>query len=165
MTTNIRFGRAKKDYPDDKIKKGQLYYVWTMWGKGDFRSLKPPRPSQLTTSEKIGAVRVLRETLEDILEDVYLGGWRTTSDSIVNDMMYIASRLKEVAELYIGSVGEMQSHFTKSYNAERIKELVGKADGLSLEIEDLADELQDADEEDMFAILQKAHALPEWELF
>ena len=161
MTTNIRFGRAKKNYPEDNIQKGQLYY----WGKGDFRSLKPPRPSQLTTSEKVKMVRVSREILEDIKDDVYLGGWRTTTDSVVNSMMDIAARLEEVSELYVDSVGEMQTHFTKGYNAEKMKVLVSKASDLSLKIEALADKLQNADEEHVFSILQEAYDLPDWELF
>ncbi len=165
MTTNIRFGRAKKDYPDDGIKKGQLYFAWAMWDKSDFRSLKPPRPSKLTTSEKIRPARIAREILEDILDDVYLGGWRTTTDSIVNSMMDVAARMEEVSELYADSTREMQAHFTNAYHVKKTKELVGKASTISLNIEALADELRDADEEHFFALLQKAHSLPEWELF
>ena len=46
---------ARKDYPNEGIQKGQRYYTWSLKtgprSSRTFRSLNPPLPEQLTTSE------------------------------------------------------------------------------------------------------------------
>lgn len=163
MATRIYFGRAKKDYPDNSIKKGQLYYSWSLDSK-PFRSLKPPRPSQITTSENVANVRIARETLEDIIDDVHMGGWRTTNDSIVDSMFVIVARMQDMCVLCMDSARDMKELFSRSYAANKMRELSDCADSLALQLEELTDEME-ADNNSIPSLLERAHALPKWELF
>ena len=63
--------KARKDYPDAGIKKGDKYFFWELkTGPASGvtrRSLTRPKPSQLTTSEFKGALYSARESFEAAL--------------------------------------------------------------------------------------------------
>jgi len=60
--------KARKDYPQFGIKKGDEHYTWSvMYGPRNsrtFRQLTPPKPSQLTSSEFL----IEYYSMEQILE-------------------------------------------------------------------------------------------------
>ncbi len=60
--------KAMKDYPNFGIKKGDEHYVWSMKrqrGGVTLRSLKPPRPSQLTENSFWSPLYSACESFED----------------------------------------------------------------------------------------------------
>lgn len=62
--------KARKDYPDIGVKKGEMYYWWalkTQRGGIKRRSKTPPRPSDLTLSEFKGTLYGAQESFEDQL--------------------------------------------------------------------------------------------------
>jgi hypothetical protein len=66
--------KARKDYPEHDIKKGESYWWWKFrFGSKNYSKTKP-RPSQLTQSEFLGTIYDIHDTLqgmtiEDISED------------------------------------------------------------------------------------------------
>jgi len=62
--------RARKDYPEDDIKKGDSYWWWAFMvcGRGGpkHRSKKEPRPSQLTQSDFLSTVMSVEEDLSEL---------------------------------------------------------------------------------------------------
>ena len=62
--------KARKDYPKEGIKKGDTYYKWSIKtgpASGiDYRSLKPPKPSQLTGSAFMQEYYSIQEDMEGI---------------------------------------------------------------------------------------------------
>jgi hypothetical protein len=66
--------KARKDYPDEGIKKGEMYYKWSIKTgpvSGFTRKSKTaPKPSQLTQSEFWGTVYSLQETDQPAFENL-----------------------------------------------------------------------------------------------
>ncbi len=79
--------KAGKDYPADKITKGQTYYAWQFYTGPVHRSPTYPKPSQLTGSEKKAAALRAYEDLQDAInaattpEDVRLACEQAASDA------------------------------------------------------------------------------------
>lgn len=66
--------KARKDYPNQGIQKGDTYYWWEFRFGGKVRSKTYPKPSQLTQSEFLGTLYDIEERLGDLtLDDVEEG--------------------------------------------------------------------------------------------
>lgn len=142
MITNIRFGRAREDYSDSGIKKGQFCYSWTLPNFPTQMSRRPPRSSRLTTSERVRLVRIAREVLGDFLWDVEWDGGGTLA-SITAAMDVAATSLQETSRLFAGAKEHSINH-------------------MIAEINYLAYKVQ---HDNAQIILKRAYNLPEWELF
>lgn len=79
--------RARQDNP--AVKKGSEYWWWAFMvgGRGGPKhySAKPPRPSQLTSSEFLSAAYALGEQAADF-EDDGEGTWHDEFDSLRDDL-------------------------------------------------------------------------------
>jgi hypothetical protein len=71
--------KARKDNP--ACKAGESYYWWSFRFGGKHYSLKPPRASQLTQSEFLGAIYTVKESMEDFT----LGDGVKTTESAKDD--------------------------------------------------------------------------------
>ncbi len=80
--------KARKDYPDAGIKKGDTYYWWKFRYGGRRFSLTYPKRSQLTQSEFLGNVYELEDRIEALSADSYddAGGLATDIEDIANDI-------------------------------------------------------------------------------
>lgn len=59
--------KARKDYPEHGIKRGDSYWWWQFrFSKHVYKSLKQPRKSQLTQSEHLSAIYEIEERIEDM---------------------------------------------------------------------------------------------------
>lgn len=58
--------KARKNYPDAGIKKGDSYYWWAFQYGPMIRSKTAPKPSQLTQSEFLSTVYDINERLESL---------------------------------------------------------------------------------------------------
>lgn len=111
--------KARKNYPDAGIKKGDTYYSWSFRYGGKYKSLTPPRPSQLTQSKMSGALAAA-EGLEDSIKSA------TTPQDLVDALNQAAEEIKAVAEEYEDSLGNMPTQ--EGGVAEAMQE---KIDGLT----------------------------------
>ena len=61
--------KARKDYPEFGIKKGDSYYWWKFRYGGIYKSKTQPRPSQLTQSEFLSTIYAIVEEIQDVTID------------------------------------------------------------------------------------------------
>ena len=61
----VHKSKARKDYPNSGIKKGDTYYWWKFYKGPLYRSLSYPKRSQLTQSEYLSTIYETQEELEE----------------------------------------------------------------------------------------------------
>lgn len=156
--------KARQDYYCDRCKDlipaGSEYftYKFRFAKKRRIRCLKHfPRPSELTTSEKLSRAYGAREALEDALEfnvDITKAPVRQVVDGIENLLSEIetqADEAEQVADEYEEGADNQEEYFPGSSQAEESRE---KAQSLR----DWANELLDAkyNVEDLLAEINQA---------
>jgi len=58
--------KARKDYPNFGIKKGDSYYYWSFRFGPTIKSKNRPKPSQLTRSEFLSQIYEITECIDDL---------------------------------------------------------------------------------------------------
>lgn len=129
---------ANKDHPAYGIAKGTLHYTWTLKtgprSSQTFRQVKPPRPSQLTTSEFLGKIGDLCHDGFDNVED---------GDSLRE----IAEEVRGWGEEEQGKLDAMPDGLQQGPTGETLRERAEGCDAWADEIDSAADELDEALEE------------------
>ena len=125
--------KARKDYPDQGIKKGDTYYHWTFrnrFGKGTLvRSKERPKPSQLTRSEYLSRVYSLQEQYDSAPDDTEsLEGIR---DEILHELEDIQRELEEKLENMPEGLRE------NSDSGQLLQERLDNLDNAISELEDI----------------------------
>jgi hypothetical protein len=67
------FYKASRNYAAYDIKKGDVYYRWSLKRGTKINSKQRPRPSQLTRSEFLGNIYEAQESLEDAIAEFRKG--------------------------------------------------------------------------------------------
>lgn len=123
--------KAKKDYPQQGIKKGDTYYEWAFYKQKAIKSKTPPTRSQLTQNEA-----------EIIVYGVYDGEIPTTPE----DIEEAAQTLRSAAEVEEGKKENLPEGFQQGEAGERlqnradaINEAADTLDTLGSDIKDEAD--------------------------
>ena len=75
--------KARKDYPEAGIKKGESYYWWKFRYGGLHRSKTKPKPSQLTQSDFLSQVYEIEERIQEIDID---DDFQAEIDDIVSEL-------------------------------------------------------------------------------
>ena len=133
---------ARKGYPKDGIKKGEVYWKWSFRFGGVHRSKSKPRPSQLTQSEYLSAVYGLMETIGDSQPE--------SLEALDGDRSEWAASAREIgegAQERLDSMPEgLQEGDTGQLLASRIEAMEAWADeleGVDLEYDEECDETED----------------------
>ncbi len=82
---------ARKDYPEQRIKKGDVYFQWQLYNCKVQRSLTSPSRQQLTNSRFLQSVYTIEDNLNSL----------DTSESLYN--------LKEQVKSYVGEIEELMN--------------------------------------------------------
>jgi hypothetical protein len=114
----VHYKKARKNYRDAGIKKGDMYYSWSFRYGGKRMSKTAPRPSQLTQSKMSGALAA-GEGLEDAIAAA------TCPQDLLDALDQAASEVTEVKEEYEESLNNMITQ--EGTIAEEMQE---KIDGL-----------------------------------
>lgn len=89
--------KARKDYPEHDIKKGESYYWWAFRYGGKHFSKTPPKASQLTQSEFLSAMADIEERIGaisgDSLED--LPNIQSERDELVDELYNLAQEQED----------------------------------------------------------------------
>lgn len=141
--------KARKAHPAGGIKKGESYYWWAFMqgGRGGPKhySKTPPKASQLTQSEFLGAFYDIEEEIGALSADSGLGD--ATAE--------IAQRLHELADeqeskksnmpdgLQEGDTGQMLEQRT-----ERCNEIADELEGLTFDYDGDKEDKEDAEDAD-----------------
>lgn len=132
--------RAAKDYPRHGIKKGDLHYHWKIKqqrGGIEFRSLTPPKRSQLTTSAFLGPLYDIQDSIDAITHDA----------SAVDALRSIAEEVTTLGEEQREKYENLGENFQQGSTGELLDERANGCDDWVSEIERAADDLEQKIEE------------------
>ena len=126
--------KARKDYKDEGIKKGESYFWWKFRFGSKQRQKTRPRQSQLTQSEFLGAIYDINDRLSDISSS-NLEEAREERDSIVSELQDLASEQEDRQSnmpdsLQYSPTGEMLEE-----RANYCNEFADELDGIDLDLE------------------------------
>lgn len=130
--------KARKDYPQFNIKKGDMCYTWSLKtgprSSREFRQLTPPRRSQLTTSSFLQSVYDIEDRISDLksLDDV---------DDIVQALRDLATEEEEKFD-------NMPEGLQQSDTGQRIESRKDGCNAAADEIEQAKDSHEDFDEDE-----------------
>ncbi|MCK4521374.1 MAG: hypothetical protein KAU20_02285 [Nanoarchaeota archaeon] len=128
---------ARKDYPDQKIKKGESYYWWKFRFGGKIRSKKAPRPSQLTQSAFRSTLCSLEEQIEDGLFRVdNTDDLQSNVESFKEEIQQLADETQESLDnmpdqLQEGDTGQMLQE-----RIEGLESWISELDGIDLNVDE-----------------------------
>lgn len=136
----VHHGKVRKSYPVFGLKKGDEAYWWTLkTGPRSSRkcySKTHPRPSQLTTSEFLGAFYSLEEEIGDLKAEDGLG------DSVSD----IATRFRELGEEQTAKKDNMPDSLQSGATGELLEERANKCEEIADELDGLTFDVSEKDE-------------------
>ena len=132
--------KARKDYPDNGISKGDVYYTWKFGRSGVRRSLKPPLPEQLTESEYAQEWIPLNREVSGF-------------DGSTDDLLELAGRARSLGKEQQEKRGNMPDSLQGGATSELLEERAEECEDLADELDDLAQRLEEADEDDEDEVL------------
>lgn len=128
----VHHRKARKDYPEQGIEKGDMYYIAQIkTGPRSSRTIRSKTPipaSQLTTS-------------------VFIGGWLAQAEQAEQTTLTpdtireIAGTIRELGEEARESFDNMPEGLQMSENGTRLEERAEKAEEVAGELEEKADEI------------------------
>lgn len=134
--------KARKDYPQHGIAKGDLHYTWSLMvgprASVTYRQKTPPRPSQLTTSEFLGRM--------GDLEHGFLEFEMSHDDAAEEFLQGMIEELESIAEDQEEKRESMPENLYYSANAERMEERAEAARSWASEIKAILDDGREAAE-------------------
>lgn len=131
---------AAKDYPDQGIKKGDTYYSWTPGFRGRLqRSLKRPRPSQLTANDKLSRVYSINEGIED-----QAANCKNLAD-LASLLETSAADLDEVIDEYREALDNMPEGLQQGPTGQDLENAAGELECWKDELESAASEIESLD--------------------
>lgn len=149
--------KARKDYPDQGIKRGDMYYYAKIktgpYSSRTIRSLTKPRPSQLTVSEWNGWLGDLQQIEFPAVDNIE--GLTEIGENIREFGEEQREKFDNMPEgLQQGSTGELLEERASGCEewADAIDEAISEYESESQEIDDMdADDLELDDDEDIEA--------------
>lgn len=133
---------ARKDYPAKGIKKGDLYYSWALYKQPKQLSLTRPRPSQLTSSDKLSRAYAIVESIEDAEKTA------TVPSDLVEALNNAAQEANDLADEYQESLDNMPEGLQQGPTGEEIQMKVDALQSYASELEDAASEIEQLDVQD-----------------
>lgn len=130
--------KARKDYPDNGIKKGDMYYNWDLKtgprSSRTYRQLTPPKPQQLTTSEFLIASY-------DLAEQV------ATFDGDGDDLEALISEYESLRDETQEKFDNMPEGLQQGDSGQLLEERVGEVENIISQLEDKRAEWGEEDED------------------
>lgn len=130
---------ARKDYPDDGIKKGESYWWWAFMvggrGGAKHRSKTQPKPSQLTQSEFMSTVLSVEEDLGAATSDMTNDELNTLVEDARSELETLRDETQEKFDnmpdgLQQGDTGQLLEG-----RVESVDEMISDLEQLNLEPE------------------------------
>jgi len=129
--------KARKDYPEAGIHKGDAYWWWQFRHGPKHKSLHRPKESQLTQSPHKSDCFSILEDLEAITLEEVVGGL---------DLSEYADRIRELGEQAQESLDNMPYHLQEaSSSGELLQSRVDAMEDWANELESIEVEIDDSD--------------------
>jgi chromosome segregation ATPase len=130
--------KARKDYPQAGIMKGDSYYWWEFRYGGTRMSKTPPKPSQLTQSDFLQRIYGINERIEALETDI---------DNIESERDEIVSELEEIRDECEEKRSNMPDHLQDVGSGEilqnrydAVDDMINELQNIDLDFEELPDE-------------------------
>lgn len=136
--------KAGKDYPDQGIKKGEVYYAWTVGFRGREQKSKTPPPRSAT----IGSPTLSSAVACDESFQTALGDAKEVADvvSAIDDCL---GELENVMSEYDDSISTLQDAFPNGCPPlEEKEEQKGELEGWQSELESAKSEVEALPDDD-----------------
>lgn len=121
------------------IEPGQRYLYWQFRYGGKrtrHEACGRPRPSELTSSDKLSRLYAAQEGVEDFLA----GEWAELAD-LAEALEAAASEARDVAAEYELAADAVDEHFPGSYQVDEIRDKASEAEQWADELEGAASEI------------------------
>ena len=128
----VQHVKARKDYPNQGIKKGEMYYTWSINFGGTYRSKTPPQQSQLTTSEFLRTLYAAQESVGDMKPTSY-----ATCEDVAAELEQIKSDLEQLKEETEEKLNNMPEGLQQGSTGELLQERIDNLDSLIGEFDSL----------------------------
>lgn len=135
---NVQFVKAaRKDYPEQGIKKGEPYYWWKFAYGPKCYSKTPPRGSQLTQSEFMQTMLGHEETVSDLLDAF-------DADTLADDIRAIADEIESFGDEQTDKFDNMPESLQSGSTGELLTERADACSTIADELRTFADEIETA---------------------
>ena len=138
--------RARKDYPEAGIKKGQKYYLWKLKtgprSSQIHRSLRPPKPEDLTTSPYYKALYPLGREIANF-------------EGSEGDLEDLVNRVRDLGEEQQEKFDNLPPGFQEGPTGELLQERADECEDLADRLYELWDEFQSAQTEEEIDIIRE----------
>lgn len=128
---------ARKDYPDQGIKKGDTYYQWQLFKQPLRRSKTPPRRSQLTGSEFLGTVYDLEDRIAEAKAD----------DGLPEEIDSIKSEFEQLRDDTQEKLDNMPEGLQQGDTGNLLQERIDALDAVISELDNIDADLENKDNE------------------
>ena len=132
--------KARKDYPNDGIKKGDMYYKWSIKTGPvsgiTFRSPTPPKPSQLTNSAFYQEYYAIQEQFDEIMSN---------AEVIEDDLNNIRDNLENLRDDTQDKLDNMPEGLQEGNTGQLLQERIDALEQDISEIEDIINQIEDDD--------------------
>lgn len=152
--------KARKDYPESGIRKGEMYYKWSIKtgpaSGRSYRSKTRPKPSQLTGSEFMGALYAIEENLGDLSLPTE-GSIKDRLESVVSDLESIVSDLEDLRNETQEKLDNMPEGLQQGSTGELLQERIDALESVISDLERVKDnppEREDQDDDDFLSSIQ-----------
>ena len=137
MTHAIKVEKARKDYPEHGIKKGEPYWWWKFRFGGKHFSKTPPRRSQLTQS-------AFYATLWDIEDDV---AELAPDEGLEARIAEVAQALRDLGEECQSSFDNMPEGLQEGDTGQMLQERIDACEAAADELESIDCDISNKDED------------------
>jgi hypothetical protein len=128
--------KARKDYPEAGIKKGEPYYWWKFNFRNHiFKSKTAPRRSQLTTSDFLGRIWDIEDSIGEL----------TVNDDFESEIETFKSELEELGQEQDDKLSNMPDQLQEaptgqilSGRVESAEQMSNDLDAIDLEVDEQA---------------------------
>lgn len=132
--------KARKDYLDNKIKKGDSYYWWKFnFSSVIHRQLNAPRRSQLTQSPFLSELYGIQDDISEM----------EFTEDVESELEEITGRVQELIDQAQESLDNMPEHLQESSaSGETLRERVDALEDWHNELDSIETEIEDDTDQD-----------------
>jgi hypothetical protein len=150
--TRVHFvKKARKDYPQYGIQKGESYYWWKFRYGPKSMSKTPPRQSELTQSDFLSRVYGVQEDLEDLSASDFDQDIEEERDNVVSELEELRDETQEKHD-------NMPDQLQESETGQLLQERVDSLDSMISDLQSVDCEI---DEESIRQEIISEYAKPE----
>lgn len=135
--------KARKDYPQFNIRKGDIYYSWKFRNSGRCMSKTPPTPSQLTQSEYLQRLYELQDSASSQLSEA------STVEDVQSVVESIASDIRDLAQEQEDKLSNMPDQLQYAPSGELLQERADTCNQVADDLENMDFSKEDDEEEDV----------------